>query len=111
MKYAGMYILNERGDEKMRKDLPRLAFDEIPQELPDAKEITKIIKHGNTVIGYEIASEFSVTKEEAITLAKEGKIRNVGIAHRNGEQYLKSLPDGDWNNNLSSLPIENEKKS
>lgn len=91
----------------MRKDLPRLAFDEIPEEAPDAKEITKIIKNGNEVVGYEIAGEYSISKQEALELAREGKIKNVGIAHNKDTKYLKSLPDTNWNNNLNNLPTEN----
>ena len=91
------------------KNLAMLSLDFVPEEQPDAKEITKIIKHGNIVVGYEIGNEFSVTKEEAIEMVKEGKIKNVGIAHRKGNIYLKSIPDSNWNNNLNNLPSENEK--
>ena len=82
-------------------------LDEIPNELPDAKEITKIIKHGNVVVGYEIANEFSVTKEEALEMARNGQLKNVCIAHRKDTKYLKSVPDSSWNNNLNNLPSEN----
>lgn len=91
----------------MIKDLPRLALDEIPVEQMDAKEITKILKNGNKVVGYEIAGEFSVTLDEAIELAREGKLKNIGIAHNKDTVYLKSIPDSNNNNNLSNLPSEN----
>jgi hypothetical protein len=37
-------------------------------------------------------------------MAKHGQIAGVGIAHRGDTEYLKSIPDGSENNNLSSLP-------
>ncbi len=37
-------------------------------------------------------------------LARQGEIKGVGVASRNGNEYLKSLPDGTENNNLSNLP-------
>ena len=40
----------------------------------------------------------------AVALAKEGGIRGVAVAVRNGSEYLRSLPDGKEQNNLGSLP-------
>ena len=37
-------------------------------------------------------------------MAKQGQIAGVGIAHRGDTEYLKSIPDGNENNNLSNLP-------
>lgn len=37
-------------------------------------------------------------------MAKNGEIKNVGIAHRRDSEYLKSLPDGEEGNNLGNLP-------
>ncbi|MFY9378680.1 MAG: DUF3892 domain-containing protein, partial [Acutalibacteraceae bacterium] len=36
--------------------------------------------------------------------ARQGDIKGVGISKRNGNEYLKSLPDQNEENNLSSLP-------
>ena len=49
-----------------------------------------------------------VSREEGVLLAKEGKIRGVGIAHNKNTEYLKSIPDGKEGNNLSSLPTVNK---
>jgi Protein of unknown function (DUF3892) len=38
-------------------------------------------------------------------MAKSGEIAGVSVSiSRKGEEYLRSLPDQDENNNLSSLP-------
>lgn len=93
----------------MKDDLPKMAFDKIPEEKKNAKKITKLIKDKNKVVGYEIAGEFDVSKEKAIQMAEAGEIKNVGIAHKKSTKYLKSLPDGNDNNNLSSLPSKSNK--
>ena len=45
-----------------------------------------------------------LNKEQAIQLARQGGIAGVGIAHRGETEYLKSIPDGSEQNNLSNLP-------
>ncbi|MDD4168669.1 MAG: DUF3892 domain-containing protein [Desulfotomaculaceae bacterium] len=43
--------------------------------------------------------------DEAIMMAKEGKIEGVNVAKsRTGKEYLRSNPDDSENNNLDSLP-------
>ena len=39
-----------------------------------------------------------------VELAKENKIQGVGVAHNKDTEYLKSIPDGTEDNNLSHLP-------
>ena len=85
-------------------ELPMLAFSEIPESKENAREITALIKEGGTVIGYKLSDGVNVTKEEAISLAKQGEIAHVGISTNKGNEYLKSLPDAEEANNLSSLP-------
>lgn len=63
------------------------------------KEVTKIIKKNNKVIGYEISNEF-VPKDKAIDMAKNGELKNVIIAHRKDTVYLKGIPDGNDSNNI-----------
>lgn len=93
--------------DKMNDYLPLLALDKICMNDPDARKITKLIKRNGKVVGYEIADEFDVTVEQAIELAKQGKIQSVGIAHNKDTVYLKSIPDDTENNNLSNLPTKN----
>ena len=75
-------------------------LDNIPKTDKNAKEINRIVKKNNKTIGYEIAGEI-VDKEVAIQMAKDGKLKNVGIAHRGDTQYLKTIPDDSDDNNLS----------
>ncbi len=71
---------------------------------PDAKNITALIKHSGKVTGYELSNGEIVSKADGIALAKAGELKNVGVATRKGNEYLRTLPDGSEGNNLSNLP-------
>ena len=62
------------------------------------------MKEGGRITGYQLSDETFVSKLEAVSMAKQGQIAGVGIAHRGDTEYLKSIPDGTENNNLGSLP-------
>ena len=79
-------------------------LDSIPNSAPDAKRIVGLVKTGGKVTGYQLSDNSIVSKSDAVNLAKSGKILGVGIAHRGNTEYLKSIPDGSENNNLSNLP-------
>lgn len=74
----------------------------VPQK--DAKNISCLIKKSGRITGYELSDGTMLSKSEGVALAKQGGIRGVAIATRNGSEYLRSLPDGAENNNLSNLP-------
>lgn len=84
--------------------LARNTLDEIPQAKNDAKEIVGLVKSSGRITGYQLSDGSTVSKAEGVALAKDGEIKNVGIAHRKDTEYLKSLPDGTENNNLGNLP-------
>jgi hypothetical protein len=84
--------------------LPMNAFKEIPQAKPDAKQIVALVKENGRVVGYKLSDERVVNKADGIQLARSGDIKGVGVSVRKGNEYLKSLPDGQGSNNLSSLP-------
>ena len=84
--------------------LPMMAMKEIPQAHSNAEEISALVKDGGKVMGYQLSSGQVLNKEEAVALAKQGGIKGVGISERDGNEYLKSIPDGTENNNLSHLP-------
>lgn len=77
-------------------------FTPVPK--PDAKEITALVKQGGKVTGYKLSNGQSVSKADAVSLAKAGGIKNVGVATRKGSEYLRALPDGSEGNNLGNLP-------
>lgn len=71
------------------------------------KEKIVAIKNGKDgdIEAYELSSGRIVTREEAIGLAREGKIEGVQVLEsRKGEEYLRSRPDDNDNNNLKELP-------
>jgi len=88
--------------------LPQMALRDIPEPNSDAQEIVALLKESGKVVGYKLSDGRILHKEEAVNLAKTGGIRDVGIAARNGEEYLKSIPDGTEDNNLSHLPTVSE---
>ena len=85
-------------------NLAQNTLDQIPRTSADAKRIIGLVKEGGRITGYMLSDERFVSKEEAITMAKHGKIAGVGISHRGDTEYLKSIPDGSENNNLGNLP-------
>ena len=86
------------------KALVKQTLDQIPQTSPNAKHITGLVKEGGRITGYQLSDNTIVEKQQAVNMAKQGQIAGVGIAHRGDTQYLKSIPDGNENNNLGNLP-------
>lgn len=84
--------------------LPMLALAEIPTPTADAQQIVALVKTGGRVSGYKLADGSVLDKQAAVELARQGGIQDVGIASRNGNYYLKSLPDAVSGNNLGDLP-------
>ena len=84
--------------------LPMMALKDIPTPNADAKKITALVKEDGRVTGYQLSDGQILSKEEGVQLAKRGGIQGVGVATRNGNEYLKSLPDGTEENNLDNLP-------
>jgi len=69
--------------------------------------ISRVVKdNGGEITAYELENGDIVSKEQAVLLAKQGNIGGVSVAtSRKGEEFLRSLPDGDKTNNLDSLPV------
>lgn len=84
--------------------LPAMTLKDIPEPKADAQQITALVKEGGRITGYQLSDGRVLDKEEGVQLARQGGIRGVGIATRNGTEYLKSLPDGSEANNLGNLP-------
>ena len=85
-------------------ELAKQTLDQIPQANANAKRIIGLVKEGGRITGYQLSDETFVSKPEAVSMAKQGQIAGVGIAHRGDTEYLKSIPDGSENNNLGNLP-------
>jgi hypothetical protein len=89
-------------------NLPKNINKEVPTPKADANRITKLVKESGDVVGYELSNGERVSKDEAISLARNGEIAGVAVATRKGSEYLRTLPYGKDNNNLSSLPSVSE---
>ena len=86
------------------QELAKQTLDQIPQANANAKRIVGLVKEGGRITGYQLSDQTFVSKPEAVSMAKQGQIAGVGIAHRGDTEYLKSIPDGTENNNLGNLP-------
>ena len=86
------------------KELAKQTLDQIPQAKNNAKRIIGLVKEGGRITGYQLSDNTILTKQQAVDMAKQGRIAGVGIAHRGDTEYLKSIPDGSENNNLGNLP-------
>lgn len=95
--------MNENG-------LIKNTLDQIPQADENAKQIICLVKEDGRITGYQLSDQSFVSKSQAVDMAKQGLIKGVGIAHRGDNQYLKSIPDGTENNNLSNLPSVSAKQ-
>lgn len=84
--------------------LPMMALQDIPQPNADAQQIVALVKEDGLVTGYQLSDGRVLSKDEGVQLAKQGGIQGVGVAVRNGTEYLKSLPDENEGNNLNNLP-------
>ena len=90
--------------ENKSVSLPKAALDDIPTPDSDALAITGLVKNSGRISGYQLSDNRIVSRADGVSLAKAGKIKGVGIAHNKDTEYLKSIPDGSEDNNLSSLP-------
>lgn len=86
------------------QELVKQTLDQIPQAEADAKRITGLVKEGGRITGYQLSDDTIVEKQQAVEMAKQGRITGVGIAHRGDTEYLKSIPNGNENDNLGNLP-------
>ena len=79
-------------------------LDQISQASANAKRIVGLVKEGGRITGYQPSDNSIVEKQQAVDMAKQGRIAGVGIAHRGDTEYLRSIPNGNENDNLGNLP-------
>ena len=91
-------------NKNLGSELAVNALEDIPTPPAAANDLVGLVKTSGRVTGYQLSDGSTLSKEEGVALAKEGGIKGVGIAHRKGNEYLKSIPDGTEGNNLSNLP-------
>ncbi|EYE87339.1 hypothetical protein Q428_13860 [Fervidicella metallireducens AeB] len=64
------------------------------------------VKHDSNgeIISYKLDNNKIIDKKEAVKFAEEGKIDGVIIGvSKNGEKFLKNMPDGNKFNNLDNM--------
>ncbi|KJZ89010.1 MULTISPECIES: DUF3892 domain-containing protein [Clostridium] len=103
------YDSSNNKSDGMIGNMPVNINKDVPTPNSDAQNITSLIKHSGEVTGYILEDGTRLSKDEGVTLAKSGGINGVAVGvSKKGEEYLRSLPDQNENNNLSSLPTVNE---
>lgn len=102
--------MNDTNDQRIG-NLPANINIMNPVARKDAKGIKSLVRKNGKVSGYELDDGSILAKHEGVALAKQGGIRGVAIASRNGSEYLRSYPDGNENNNLSDLPSKADNTS
>ena len=85
-------------------ELVKNTLDQIPDAKSNAKRITGLVKENGRVTGYQLSDNTIVEKPQAVQMAKQGEIAGVGVAHRGDNEYLKSIPNDNENDNLGNLP-------
>ena len=85
-------------------ELVKQTLDQIPRPDSNATRIIGLVKEGGRITGYQLSDNSIVEKQQAVDMAKQGRIAGVGIAHRGDTEHLKSIPDDSENNNLGNLP-------
>ena len=88
------------------QELAKQTLDQIPQANSNAKRIVGLVKEGGRITGYQLSDNSIVEKQQAVNMAKQGQIPGVGIAHRGDTEYLKSIPNGNENNNLGDYIVD-----
>lgn len=79
-------------------------LDQIPTPNKNAKGVVGLVKESGKITGYKLSDDSVVSKQEGVNMAKRGQISGVGIAHNGDTEYLKAIPNGSENDNLSNLP-------
>ena len=62
----------------------------------DAKSITGLVRKNGRIAGYELSDGRVLSKQEGVALAKQGGIRGVAIASRNGAPCPTATPPATW---------------
>ncbi len=96
--------MNENTNNINGSELVKNTLDEIPKAKENAKHIVGLVKENGLVTGYKLSDDTIVEKPQAVQMAKQGEIADVGVAHRGDNEYLKSIPNDKENDNLGNLP-------
>lgn len=97
-------------DNKAFGNMPANINKMNPVPNKNAKSIKSVVRSRGKISGYELEDGTVLSKANGVALAKQGGILGVGVAARNGSEYLRSLPDGNLNNNLGDLPSNSSAK-
>lgn len=79
-------------------------------DMTNGHTICKLVKNlEGEIVGYELENQEKISREQAITLARQGAINGVSVSvSKQGKEYLESLPSDDKTFNLETLPILEE---
>lgn len=68
-------------------------------------KVVAVRRDGSEIVRYKLDDGRELGKAEVVDAAMRNEIEDVLVAHsREDELYIRSLPDGDRDNNLQELP-------
>lgn len=67
-------------------------------------QIVAVHMEGSDITQYQLSDGRIVGETEIVNLANQKLVSNVIVSSRDGEEYVRSIPDGDPSNNLQNLP-------
>lgn len=70
----------------------------------DAKSIVAVKRDGTDITAYKLSDGTVLGEQEAVSAVRNGVIEGYTIGSRNGQEYIRSYPDNNPNNNLGNLP-------
>ncbi len=92
----------------MDQQRPKRAIDNVnlvtPNAKPSAMRITALVKEHGRVSGYQLSDGQLISREQGVSMAKQGDIAGVAVGTKKGTEFLRGLPDGRESNNLGNLP-------
>ncbi|MNI86406.1 hypothetical protein D3C73_1435010 [compost metagenome] len=68
------------------------------------RKITHVRKEGSDIVAYKLDDGTVADEQEIVALAQQGMLPGYQVSSREGQQYIRSYPDGDESNNLQNLP-------
>lgn len=67
-------------------------------------QVVAVHMDGSDITQYQLSDGRIVGETEIVELARQKSISNLIVAQREGTEYVRSIPDGDPDNNLQNLP-------
>lgn len=86
-----------------KKSAPKKTATKKSPQSKGTMSITGIQKQSGKVVGYKCNDGKVYAKDKAVTMCKQGKIKDVSVSSRYGNEYLRTTANSSMSN-LEELP-------